>query len=289
MTQFVNPTQRVAEQYAAAHRAPEAPTFEPMTLTEAATIVAELGEDAAREERALLDWLAGRPEKLEGDAVVLADAARNGGRWAALAVVWAVRRVGEGDRLEYTVDLVKKVNRPGLTAAQIRGLLNVMRATALRLAREVGDAAPFGEDETPAAPAAAGPRFAGLVALLASLKVEGKGDPTLRVATEAGNPVRVSVAGRNSNTPGHLHVTDGRPFGDNTYYGRVTPAGEPAARLETHPDVVAALDALVADPEGALVRYGRVTGTCGICGRELTNAESIARGIGPICADNLGL
>lgn len=30
--------------------------------------------------------------------------------------------------------------------------------------------------------------------------------------------------------------------------------------------------------------YGQGTGTCGICGAELTNAESIERGIGPICA-----
>lgn len=31
--------------------------------------------------------------------------------------------------------------------------------------------------------------------------------------------------------------------------------------------------------------YGRRTGRCGICGRELTDPVSIERGIGPICAD----
>lgn len=30
--------------------------------------------------------------------------------------------------------------------------------------------------------------------------------------------------------------------------------------------------------------YGKVTGTCCNCGRLLTNEESIANGIGPICA-----
>ena len=30
--------------------------------------------------------------------------------------------------------------------------------------------------------------------------------------------------------------------------------------------------------------FGKTTGTCMMCGRELTNPESISRGIGPICA-----
>ena len=34
--------------------------------------------------------------------------------------------------------------------------------------------------------------------------------------------------------------------------------------------------------------YGMRTGQCAICGLELTNGESIARGIGPICAEKWG-
>ena len=33
----------------------------------------------------------------------------------------------------------------------------------------------------------------------------------------------------------------------------------------------------------ALARYGRETGTCGVCHRTLTDPESVALGIGPIC------
>lgn len=33
--------------------------------------------------------------------------------------------------------------------------------------------------------------------------------------------------------------------------------------------------------------YGRKTGRCMICGRLLTNPESVERGIGPICAGGL--
>ena len=32
------------------------------------------------------------------------------------------------------------------------------------------------------------------------------------------------------------------------------------------------------------MEYGKVTGRCAICGRTLTVAESIERGIGPVCA-----
>lgn len=43
------------------------------------------------------------------------------------------------------------------------------------------------------------------------------------------------------------------------------------------------LEHLTTDPTAHLTRYGRETGTCGHCARELTDPESIARGIGPIC------
>lgn len=38
------------------------------------------------------------------------------------------------------------------------------------------------------------------------------------------------------------------------------------------------------DPIAASREYGKRTGTCGACSRTLTNPESIALGIGPVCA-----
>jgi len=38
------------------------------------------------------------------------------------------------------------------------------------------------------------------------------------------------------------------------------------------------------DPLTAAIRYGKVSGSCSCCGKELTVKESIDRGIGPICA-----
>ena len=45
---------------------------------------------------------------------------------------------------------------------------------------------------------------------------------------------------------------------------------------------------VISDPEAADVAYGKRFGQCSCCGRELSNQESIDRGIGPICAQNFG-
>lgn len=39
-------------------------------------------------------------------------------------------------------------------------------------------------------------------------------------------------------------------------------------------------------PEKSSKKYGRELGRCGVCHRTLTNPDSIARGIGPVCAGN---
>lgn len=43
-----------------------------------------------------------------------------------------------------------------------------------------------------------------------------------------------------------------------------------------------------ADPEQAMTDYGLRSGVCGKCHSPLTNPESLARGIGPICLGKLG-
>lgn len=41
---------------------------------------------------------------------------------------------------------------------------------------------------------------------------------------------------------------------------------------------------IAVDAEAALVRFGHEVGACGVCGSPLTDPESRARGIGPVCA-----
>lgn len=50
----------------------------------------------------------------------------------------------------------------------------------------------------------------------------------------------------------------------------------------------AVLAKIAADPAAASVAYGLHIGSCGVCGRTLTNDDSRERGIGPRCAAKLG-
>lgn len=92
---------------------------------------------------------------------------------------------------------------------------------------------------------------------------------------------KASMTGRN---PDAIYVKT--PGADGTYLGKVfgtklilEPAGKPREA-----EIIAA----IADPAAAAIAYGRRTGNCSICGRELTVGESIDRGIGPSCADKYG-
>ena len=44
------------------------------------------------------------------------------------------------------------------------------------------------------------------------------------------------------------------------------------------------VEKIAADPQAASIRYGLEIGACGRCGRTLTDEESRAAGIGPVCA-----
>lgn len=48
------------------------------------------------------------------------------------------------------------------------------------------------------------------------------------------------------------------------------------------------LELIAQDPKEAMLRYGREIGACGHCGRTLTDEQSRAYGIGPICRGKVG-
>lgn len=92
----------------------------------------------------------------------------------------------------------------------------------------------------------------------------------------------ISHASAMGKNPGALYVKEG-----DLYLGKIQNGKFFATRAcneTTVNDVLVACSA----PKDATIRYGRLTGRCGCCGRTLENAESIARGIGPICAEKYG-
>jgi len=103
--------------------------------------------------------------------------------------------------------------------------------------------------------------------------------PKLRLDTFVFSP-----AGENSKNAGAIYIKNKE---DGVYLGKVA-----GGRLFTSRDCTTeAAERIVAvsnDPKQAAVAYGMKFGACSICGRALTDSDSIARGIGPICAENYG-
>lgn len=78
--------------------------------------------------------------------------------------------------------------------------------------------------------------------------------------------------------------------GDGRFFIRQVIGGQGAVRVRITPEAMIAIaeKIIAADPKAAMLRYGRELGECGHCGRTLTNDESRARGIGPVCARGKG-
>jgi hypothetical protein len=91
----------------------------------------------------------------------------------------------------------------------------------------------------------------------------------------------VKPAPETGKNAGALYVTEGE-----TYLGKVI-GGRFLRTDACTADVADKVAALIADPAAAIKATGIETGCCAICGLELTDPESIARGIGPICAERM--
>lgn len=81
---------------------------------------------------------------------------------------------------------------------------------------------------------------------------------------------------------GWVFVKDAAEYGQGRRYGSARPG------QNYRGDIEAELAAIAADPKAAAARYGALTGRCGICNRTLEDADSVARGIGPVCAAKAG-
>lgn len=107
-----------------------------------------------------------------------------------------------------------------------------------------------------------------------------------------GHPVALVVSGPNSKNPGIVNVTDGKPFGHNKWYGRVTEAGAWETCKTDYPELPVVrklLTEMSENPAKVASEYGRLTGYCCFCRSKLTDEKSTAVGYGPVCAERYGL
>jgi hypothetical protein len=116
-----------------------------------------------------------------------------------------------------------------------------------------------------------------LEAAFAKAREAGAKKTILRFAGFAVKPA--PLTGRN---PGALYVTR-----EGEYIGKIA-QGRFVATRECPQDVAQEVLTAAADPKAAAIAYGRRTGCCSVCGRELTDPTSVEAGIGPICAGKFG-
>lgn len=101
--------------------------------------------------------------------------------------------------------------------------------------------------------------------------------------------LKLSLSGDQSSRPGTVFISDGRPYGSSTPFGRIELNGELTRFGAMTDETLQLLLAFNADPAVVGASYGRRTGNCCFCSRELSKAESLAVGYGPICAGKYGL
>lgn len=105
--------------------------------------------------------------------------------------------------------------------------------------------------------------------------------PVLRLDT-----FKFSLAPATGRNAGCVYVVD---IDSDTYLGKIDAECRLIRSRDCDSETEARIVAACADPAAAATAYGRRTGSCSCCGRELTREESIARAIGPVCASKWGL
>jgi hypothetical protein len=110
----------------------------------------------------------------------------------------------------------------------------------------------------------------------------------VKLATET-SPVVFARAGAMSKYCGQILITDGGPFGDNLYFGRIDINGEFFPTRNADDSVKGLIREFADNPSDTAGKYGRLTGGCSFCNKPLKDERSTSVGYGPICAENFGL
>lgn len=111
----------------------------------------------------------------------------------------------------------------------------------------------------------------------------------IKLQAPNGQPVAFGRAGALSKYAGQIMITDGQPFGQNKFFGRIDVDGSFYGTRSADQPVVDLVKEFAGDPAGTAGRYGRLTGGCSFCNHSLKDDRSTEVGYGPVCAKNFGL
>lgn len=169
---------------------------------------------------------------------------------------------------EFAVSLKNAVAQYGtLTERQVAAARSAIQKSQERRAAAIA-----------AAPSVAGEGLSRLLKAFQTAMDNGLRNPKVRVGSLTFSPAKAA-----SKNYGCLYVK-----ADGEYAGKITPEGRFVCAYATPQETKDLVARVGADPLAAAVAHGKATGQCSCCGRELTDPESIARGIGPICAEKYG-
>ena len=132
----------------------------------------------------------------------------------------------------------------------------------------------------------------GVVALLTRAKATGLKFPKLWLQLPDGTPLRITIAGAKSKSPGYVMLTDGGGFGVGKYFGKISDSGElmfGRDGVAVREPLTELLTRLAADPAKVAAEFGHLTGHCCFCSLRLNDERSVSVGYGPVCADRFGL
>ena len=100
----------------------------------------------------------------------------------------------------------------------------------------------------------------------------------------AGKPVMVYLG-----KDGIVKVTDGKPYGQNKYFGKVFTDGAWVKGKDADTDVEHLLKCMSLNPAATAKEFGKLSGRCCFCNKKLTDEHSTAAGFGETCSKKWNL
>jgi len=207
-------------------------------------------------------------------AVAKADAqASKAAEWKVANPAEAAWMESSAERFEFARSMLDALNKYGhLTEKQ---MATVQRLTVQDAERKAARAV----EQAARAESAPVVSVEAIEVAFNNAKESGVKFPKLRLDTFVFSP-----AGENSKNAGAIYV---KSKGDGVYLGKVM-GGRLFTSRDCTPEAAERITAVASDPKQSAVAYGMKFGSCSVCGRQLTDSDSVARGIGPICASNYG-
>jgi Family of unknown function (DUF6011) len=218
-------------------------------------------------EHAMADKRAAKAKREQGmrDARAKRNAAFEAAHPGLLA--WMMQQTWSG----FLTDMVERIGSPhGLSERQLAAVLNAEARSATRRAERAAEREKAKVEVD----------LSAIDALFIKASESGLKRPIYRA-----EGVVISRAPEHGRNAGALYVKSA----SGVYLGKLQGKMFSPSDDGRNESAAQKLIKIAENPLDAAVRYGRETGTCSCCGAELTNAQSIELGIGPICRAKWGL